>query len=216
MHTVLVDMPARLAGSDRPDRIFEVVLETAKKAGLVGRRRVLDSTALYDAVSTMDTVTLIRAAIRGLLRVCDHELQGELRGLLERDDDYRSAGKPVCDYDDAQAREALVDALAKDARALLGALDGRQLPGAVREACPAAGGGRGPRPRRGLRRRVPDRPEGRQGPHLSTVDPEARHGHKTAARGFDDYKGMSPLIPTGDFRSAAGLLPKQRISRMNH
>jgi len=24
---------------------------------------------------------------------------------------------------------------------------------------------------------------------ISTVDPEARHGHKTAARGFDGYKG---------------------------
>ena len=49
---------------------------TAKRAGLVGRRRVLDSTALYDAVATMDTVTLIRSAIRGLLAVCDRELGG--------------------------------------------------------------------------------------------------------------------------------------------
>ena len=24
---------------------------------------------------------------------------------------------------------------------------------------------------------------------ISTVDPEARHGHKTSARGFDGYKG---------------------------
>ena len=68
VHTVLVDMRARLARSDRPDRIFEVVLEVARQAGLVGRKRVLDSTPLYDAVATMDTVTLIRSAIRGLLR----------------------------------------------------------------------------------------------------------------------------------------------------
>ena len=59
-HTVLVDMRARLAASDRPNRIFEVTLEAARQAGLVGRRRVLDSTALYDAVATMDTVMLIR------------------------------------------------------------------------------------------------------------------------------------------------------------
>ena len=44
VHTVLVDMRARLAASARPDRIFEVTLEAAKKAGLVGRKRVLDST----------------------------------------------------------------------------------------------------------------------------------------------------------------------------
>ena len=67
VHTVLVDMRARLRTSERPNRIFEVVLAAAKQAGLVGRRRVLDSTALYDAVSTQDTVTLVRNALVGLL-----------------------------------------------------------------------------------------------------------------------------------------------------
>ncbi len=50
VHTVLVDMRARLAASDRPDRIFQVTLVAARRAGLVGRRRVLDSTPVYDAV----------------------------------------------------------------------------------------------------------------------------------------------------------------------
>jgi hypothetical protein len=44
------------------------------------------------------------------------------------------AGKPVWDYDDPQAREASIDALAKDARALLGALDGREFSPAVAQA----------------------------------------------------------------------------------
>src|SRR5271169_7039297 len=126
-HTVLVDMRARLAASARPRRIFEVSLDAARRAGLVGARRVLDSTPLYDAVATMGTVTLVRSAIRGLLKACDGGLAGELRGLLRRDDDYAAAGKPACDYDDAAAREELVDALACDARALLAALDGREL-----------------------------------------------------------------------------------------
>ncbi len=117
VHTVLVDMRARLVASQWPDRIFEVTLAAARQAGLVGRRRVLDSTPLYDAVAMMDTVTLIRSAIRGLLRVADAEWETELRGLLRRDDDYVVAGKPVCDWDDRAAREALVDALAGDARA---------------------------------------------------------------------------------------------------
>src|SRR5262245_25669816 len=134
VHTVLVDMRARLAGSDRSNRIFEVTLQAARAAGLVGRRRVLDSTPLYDAVTTMDTVTLIRSAIRGLLKAADAELAAELRGLLRRDDDYASAGKPVCDYDDLAAREALVDALARDAVALLAALDGRELSPEVTQA----------------------------------------------------------------------------------
>ena len=120
VHTVLVDMRARLARSDRPDRIFEVTLDAVRAAGLAGRRRVLDSTPLYDAVATMDTVTLVRSAIRGLLRACDGELGVQLRGLLVRDDDYAAAGKPACDYGDPAAREELVDALARDAGALLG------------------------------------------------------------------------------------------------
>jgi hypothetical protein len=94
VHTVLVDMRARLAASARPDRIFEVTLEAAKKAGLVGRKRVLDSTPLYDAVATMDTVTLIRSGIRGLLKAVGADLGAELRSLMRRDDDYTAAGKP--------------------------------------------------------------------------------------------------------------------------
>src|SRR6266516_5276212 len=80
-HTVLVDMRERLRRSARPDRVFEVTLEAARQAGLVGRRRVLDSTPLYDAVATMDTVTLVPSAIRGLLGACDGELAGQLRGV---------------------------------------------------------------------------------------------------------------------------------------
>jgi hypothetical protein len=202
VHTVLVDMRARLAASERPDRIFEVVLETAGRAGLVGRRRVLDSTALYDAVATMDTVTLVRSAIRGLLVVCDRDLEGELRSRICRDDDYRLAGKPVCDYDDPAAREALVDALAKDARALLAALDGLQLPAAVSQAAALLATVVGQDLEqdadgefRIARRVAKDRV-------ISTVDAQARHGHKTSARGFDGYKGHVAVDPDSEIITA--------------
>ena len=46
--------------SAAPNRIFDAVLQVARAAGLVGRKRVLDSTPIYDAVATMDTVTLVR------------------------------------------------------------------------------------------------------------------------------------------------------------
>jgi hypothetical protein len=202
VHTVLVDMRARLAVSERPERIFEVVLETAKRAGLVGRRRVLDSTALYDAVATMDTVTLVRSAIRGLLAACEQGLEDGLRALLGRDDDYRSAGKPVCDYDDPAAREALIDALAKDARALLVALDGRELSDAVGRAAALLAAVVGQDLDEGAdgvfriaRRVAKDR-------IISTVDPDARHGHKTAARGFDGYKGHVAVDPDSELITA--------------
>jgi hypothetical protein len=195
-------MRARLARSDRPNRIFEVTLEAAKAAGLVGRRRVLDSTPLYDAVATMDTVTLIRSAIRGLLKVADTGLEAELRAVLRRADDYASAGKPVCDYDDAAARAALVDALARDAMALVAALDGRELGAEVDTAAQLLATVVGQdldRDTDGVfriaRRVAADRV-------ISTADPDARHGHKTSARGFDGYKGHIAIDPDAEIVTA--------------
>ena len=49
-------------------------MEAAHKAGLVGVRRVLDSTPLYDAVATMDTVTLVRSAVRAVLKAAGSDL----------------------------------------------------------------------------------------------------------------------------------------------
>ena len=76
---------------------------------LKGRARVLDSTPLYDAVATQDTVTQLRAAIRKLLVVLDRdgaELAARVRAVLERDDDYATAGKPPCDWDDPRCPRA--------------------------------------------------------------------------------------------------------------
>src|SRR5258707_8620898 len=113
VHTVLVDMRARLARSRRPDRIFETTLEAAKRAGLVGRRRVLDSTPLYDAVATMDTVTLVRSAIRGLLKAADADPAPELRGLVPPEPDPAAAGEPDGDREGGNGREALVGGWAR-------------------------------------------------------------------------------------------------------
>ena len=202
VHTVLVDMRARLAASDRPDRIFQVTLAAARQAGLVGRRRVLDSTPIYDAVATMDTVTLIRSAVRGLLRVADADLSGMLRAVLERDDDYAVAGKPVCDYDDPQARAALIDALAVDAHACLGVLVGRQLSGPVAQAGELLATVLGQdlaETANGTfliaRRVAPDRV-------ISTVDAQARHGRKSSAHGFDGYKGHVGIDPDSEIITA--------------
>jgi len=202
VHTVLVEMRARLAASTRPDRIFEVTLEAAKKAGLVGRKRVLDSTPLYDAVATMDTVTLIRSGIRGLFKAAGADLEAELRSVIGRDDDYAGAGKPVCEYDDPAARKVLVDALAKDAMALLRVLDGRELDALVTQAGTLLATLVGQDLDQGTdgvftiaRRVAKDRV-------ISTVDPQARHGHKTAAHGFDGYKGHIGIDPDSEIITA--------------
>lgn len=205
VHTVLVNMRARLRKSERPNRIFDIVLDVAKRAGLVGRKRVLDSTPLYDAVATQDTVTLIRSAIRGLLRVAAEPLQVELRGCCKRADDYVAPGKPSCDWDDQAAREALIDALARDAYAILAALQGRQLPADVLQAAQLLATVVGQDLEQGpdgafhiARRVAKDRV-------ISTVDPEARHGHKTSARGFDGYKGHIAIDPDSEIITASAV-----------
>jgi hypothetical protein len=203
VHTVLVDMRARLRSSQDPTRIFTTVLDVARAAGLVGRRRVLDSTPLYDAVATQDTVTMIRSAIRGVLRVAEAPVVTELRAVLKRDDDYASAGKPACDWDDAPAREALVDALARDAYAVLIHLEGRPILAEMKDAITLLATVVGQDLEltdddrfRIARRVAPDRV-------ISTVDPETRHGHKTAARGFDGYKGHIAIDPDSEIITAS-------------
>ena len=207
VHTVLVEMRERLRWSRDPDRIFNRVLEVAKEAGLVGRRRVLDSTPLYDAVATQDTVTMIRSAIRGLLCAAKEPLASELRQSLKRDDDYSTAGKPTCDWDDVAAREALVDALARDAYAQLALLEGRALEARISDAAKLLATVVGQDLEqtedgtfRIARRVAADRV-------ISTVDPEARHGHKTAARGFDGYKGHIAIDPDSELITSSEVTP---------
>jgi hypothetical protein len=203
-HTVLVDMRARLARSARPNRIFEVTLDVAKEAGLVGVRRVLDSTPLYDAVATMDTVTLVYSAIRRALAAAG-EREPELRALLHRDDDYAGLGKPACDYGDRVAREALIHALATDGYALLDALEGEPLASPLGQMAELLATLLGQDIEEGAdgvfriaRRVAPDR-------IISTVDPQARHGHKTAAHKFDGYKGHVAIDPDAELVTATAV-----------
>ncbi|MGH9121452.1 MAG: transposase, partial [Acidimicrobiales bacterium] len=206
-HTVLVDMRERLRRSEDRDRIFRVSLETAEAAGLVGHKRVLDSTPLYDAVTTMDTVTLIRSAIRGLLRVADADLAAQLRAALSSGDDYASAAKPQIDWTEPDQREALIDSRAKDGFACLSVLDGAELDDEVRQAGELLAKVLGQDLEEGsdgslriARKVAKDRV-------ISTVDPDARHGHKTAARSFDGYKGHVAVDPDSEIITGATSTP---------
>jgi Transposase domain (DUF772) len=195
-HTVLVDLRARLRRSTDPDRIFRVTCALARQVGLVGVKRVLDSAPLEDAVTTQDTVTMLRGAIRGLLRACPPALKAKVRAGLRREDDYAAPGKPACDWQDRTAREELVDALVRDAYRAHYALRGEQLDPRVAEAAALLATVTG--------QDIEETSDGRfqifegTAPDrvISTVDPEARHGHKTAAHGFDGYKAHVASTPT--------------------
>ncbi len=197
-HMVLVGMRARLARSDAPRRVFDAVLDTARGAGLVGRRRVLDSTPLYDSVATMDTVTLVRSAIRGLLRAADGDLEVELRAAMGSGDGYASNAKPQIDWDDEEARDDLIDTSARDGFACLEVVAGRVLGPEVANAAELLATVLGQDLEIGEDGRfrivwgvAADRT-------ISTVDADARHGHKTQARGFDGYKGHVAVDPDSE------------------
>ena len=100
-----------------------------------------------------------------------------------------------------------MDRLGADAAAVLAALEGRKLDGALSEAAEllaaVAGqdlcqddGGRFVIARRVAADRV-----------LSTVDPDARHGHKSTARRFDGYKGHTAVDPDSELITATAVTP---------
>ena len=132
-------------------------------------------------MATQDTVIQLRAAIRRVLSAADcadPAVAGAVRAALTRDDDYASVGKPPCDWDDPTARDALVDALVRDAQAALAVVDGQELAGPLGEAGELLGLVAGQDVEadedgvfRIARKVARDR-------LISTVDVEARHGHK--------------------------------------
>ena len=207
--TALVGQRNRLRVSERPRRFLEDTRAVARQAGVLRDRvRVLDSTPIYDAVATQDTVTQLRSAIRRLLRTLEGSTLGaRVRLALSRDDDYAAPGKPPCDWDDAEAREALVDALVRDGLAALAALEDRALDGAAAEAAEllAVVAGQDVEVGDDGRFRIA-RQVGRDRV-LSTVDPDARHGHKTRNRRFDGYKGHVSVDPDSEIVEEVAVTP---------
>ena len=205
--TTLTVWRKRLAASDRPQRIFEVVrqviIETG--AGKGKTRRAMDSTILDDAVARQDTITQLIAAIRRVARVVPGA--DVLVGEVCTGHDYLAAGrqkKPDIAWDDQEAREDLVSALVTDALRLLARLreqdrvkdldeDGQQavallalVAGQDVEPAPGSDGTDGRW--RIARKTAPDRV-------ISTVDPDARHAHKTQHRRQDGFRAHIVIEP---------------------
>ena len=76
-------------------------------------------------MGTQDTITQLVAAIRRVARV----VPGAAAQVAElcTAQDYCRPGKPQIDWDDPQAKDALVSALVSDANALLAVLKDREL-----------------------------------------------------------------------------------------
>lgn len=226
-HVCLVEFRARLVKAGMEDWLHQRLVGVAKAAGVIGHRRVVDSTGIADSVVTQDTVSLIRSAIRrclSLLEEIDPQRAKACRESLVGDD-YDSPGKPEICWASAEERHALVNDLFGDACRVIIAGGGISDPGLVAEVKllglvaaqdvedDGAGGVR-------IAQRVaPERV-------ISTVDPDARHGHRSRRDRYDGYKlhisvdvdsdlfvaGQATTATTGDGEVLADLLDDDPVA----
>jgi IS5 family transposase len=197
----------RLRRSASPQRIFDAIRTVIEATGvLVGKhRRALDSSILDDAVATQDTVTQLIAAIRKVRRSVPEAALVPLQTATDE------GGKPVIEWSDTSARGALVTGLVKDAEAVLAAA---QAAPATEEANDAIGllaliAGQDVEPGeeegtwRIARKVAKDRV-------ISTVDVEARHGHKSTAVRTDGFKAHLATEPD------TGIITAVKVTPANH
>lgn len=200
--STLVYWRRRLASSERPHRINDAVKDVIEQTGLLGgrRKRAVDSTILADAVATQDTVTQLVSAIRRVRRQvpgADEQIAKVCCGH-----DYSRPGKPRIDWDDPEAKDALVSALVNDANALVAVLADADLDDnpdaefalallalvAGQDVEPAEGSDGTDGRWRIARRVAPDRV-------VSTVDPDARHTRKSPEDRRDGYRAHVSAEP---------------------
>jgi IS5 family transposase len=190
--TVLTLWRIKLRASDDPDRIFNAVRAVIAETGVIARkhRRALDSTVLDDAVARQDTVSMLATQVRRV-----RKLIPPLCNVWVREHNLEP-GRPPCDWDDPADVDRLVSELVDDANELVWAADDLELTEAQADAVAllalVAGQdvepGDGPGRWRIAQRTAPDRV-------ISTVDPEARHVHKTQHSYRDGYKAHIAAEP---------------------
>jgi hypothetical protein len=210
--STLVYWRRRLARSDRPHRINDAVRAVVEATGVLrGRsKRAVDSTILDDAVATQDTITQLISAIRRVGR--------QVPGAAEQiaavctGHDYSQPGKPVIDWSDPAAKDALVSMLVNDANALIEALVGRELDdaGAQGLALLALVAGQDVEPAEGSdgtdgRWRIARRVASER--VISTVDPETRHTRKSPRNCRDGYRAHVAAEPE------TGIITDEAVTR---
>ena len=202
--TVLVLWRNKLRVSDRPQRIFDAIRAVITESGVLAgkHRRALDSTVLDDAVARQDTITMLAAQIRKARRLIP-----ELRSVVVRDHNLEP-GRPPCDWDDPTDRDRLVSELVDDAYELVWAAETLVLDDEQQDAVAllalVAGQDVEPGDRPGQWRITQGTAEDRV---ISTVDPQARHSHKTRRQYRDGYKAHVAAEPDTGLVTACAIGP---------
>jgi transposase len=186
-HTTLSVFRSRLLLNDADGVVLTRTVERAVAAGLFAKRvlAIADSTGVMGAAAVADTYELIRQAIATLVSAAGGPKALPAR-LRKRARTY-VRNKAAIDWADAAARRSELDALVSMARELLritanndDVAEAHELLSRIidQDVEETPKDGVGPALRRGV---APDRV-------VSVVDPEMRHGHKTARQRIDGYK----------------------------
>ena len=205
--STLVYWRRRLAKSQRPHRVNDAVRKVVEQTGILRgrRRRVADSTILADAVASQDTVTQLIAAVRRVARVVPGA--AELIAGACTGHDYGQPRRPVIDWDDPAARDALVSGLVNDASAVVAAFAAADLgeDAAAALALLALVAGQDVEPAEGSdgtdgRWRIARREDAGHGSAagrmVSQVDPQARHARKRVHDRADGYRAHLAAEPS--------------------
>ena len=186
-HTTLSVFRSRLLINDADERVLRITLERAVAARLFPKKvlALVDSTGVMGAAAVADTYELVRQAIArvvgaaGGAEALPRKLRGRAKGIV--------AGKARIDWADSDARRSELGRLVTVARQVLDATadnetlsDARQLLNQIidQDIDVDPDDGAGPGIRRGVAR---DRV-------ISVVDPDMRHGRKSASKRVDGYK----------------------------
>lgn len=201
---------SRLAEHGLERYAFDKLVRLAIEAGVLIRdaEQALDCTHIHGAGALQDTYTLIRNGVRKLLLAMGES--GRARRRLAKRlklEQYLTNKKPELDWADSDARKAHLQELVADAKRLLAEVEATCLP--------QDDEGQGAHALlhqllcQDIEQAEDDQYQIKEGVAkdriISTVDPEMRHGRKSASTRFDGYKGHVAV------ESTAGLITNVEV-----
>lgn len=193
-YSTLSRFRSRLMEHGQERYAFDKLVQLAIAAGFLKRdgEQAIDSTPIHGAAALQDTYALLRNAIRKLLLAMG-ESPSQRRRLAKRLElsEYMTGRKPELDWSDPEARREHLQQIVGDAERLMAEVEIASLP----DGSDAQGA-------LVLLEQIlaQDIDTDDEGQHeikqgvakdrvISTVDPEMRHGRKSASKRFDGYKG---------------------------
>ncbi|MDD4335666.1 MAG: transposase [Desulfotomaculaceae bacterium] len=209
-YSALSRFRARLLLHQKERTDFEEILEAAIAKGLLPgncAKQIMDSTYVLGAGALQDTYTLIRMAVRKLLKTTSKRLDLTLLLPKPLNLDYQSRTKPKINWEDPAERNKLLNELCQDALQIVETADKLKLTPKEQElrdilATVAI---------QDIEQQKDGTVKMKQGVAkdriISANDPEMRHGRKSTSRRFDGYKTHTAMEIDNNFITEIEVTP---------